>query len=52
MAVTPICYDWHMGNLAEDTRWMDATDQAALIRSGQVSALELVEAAMSRIENF
>jgi amidase len=52
MAVTPICYDWHMGNLAEDTRWMDATDQAALIRSGQVSALELVEAAMGRIETF
>ena len=39
-----------MSTLADDTRWMDATDQAALVRSGQVSASELLEAAIERIE--
>jgi amidase len=37
-------------SLADDTRWLDATDQAALVRSGQVSAAELLEAAIERIE--
>ena len=37
-------------SLADDTRWMDATDQAELVRSGQVSAAELAEAAITRIE--
>jgi amidase len=36
--------------LADETRWMDATDQAMLVRSGQVSPAELVEAAIERIE--
>lgn len=52
VTVTPVCYDCRMGNLADDTRWMDATDQAELIRSGQVSAPELVEAAISRVEQL
>ncbi len=36
--------------IAEETRWLDATDQAALVRTGQVSASELVGAAIERIE--
>ncbi len=39
-----------MSRIADDTRWLDATDQAALVRSGQVSASELLEAAIERIE--
>ena len=39
-----------MGSLATETRWMDATDQAALVRRGDVSATELLEAAIERIE--
>ena len=31
---------------------LDATDQAALVRKGEVSALELVEAAIERIERL
>lgn len=30
--------------------WLDAVDQAALVRDGEVSALELVDAAIGRIE--
>ena len=41
-----------MGSLAEQTRWMDAIDQAALVRSGEVSAAELTEAAIERIETI
>ncbi|MDJ0769998.1 MAG: amidase [Ilumatobacter sp.] len=37
-------------SLADDTRWMDATDQAALVAGGQASVAELVEAAIERIE--
>ena len=39
-----------MGSLAADTRWMDAVDQAALVRRGDVSPTELVDAAIERIE--
>lgn len=39
-----------MGTWADDTRWMDATEQAALVRDGQCSPGELVEAAIERIE--
>lgn len=39
-----------MKPLAEQTRWMDATEQAELVRSGQVSGTEMVEAAIERIE--
>lgn len=39
-----------MSSLADDTRWLDATDQALLVRSGEVSPGELLEAAIERIE--
>ena len=35
-----------------DTRWLDATQQAELIRTGEVSPKELVEAAIARIEEL
>ena len=41
-----------MSSLADDTRWLDATDQAHLVRSGEVTALELVDAAIERIETL
>ena len=34
----------------DDVLWMDATAQAALVRSGQISPAELAAAALSRIE--
>ncbi|MEY2553335.1 MAG: amidase [Ilumatobacteraceae bacterium] len=40
-----------MGSVAEDTRWMDAVDQAALVRRGDVSPTELLEATIERIES-
>ncbi|WP_186241602.1 amidase [Mycobacterium simulans] len=39
-----------MSELAEQTRWMDATDQARLVATGEVTASELLEAAIERIE--
>ena len=33
-----------------ETRWLDATDQAALVRRGDVTPSELLEAAIERIE--
>jgi amidase len=39
-----------MGELAARTRWVDATGQAELVRSGQVTAAELLDAAVERIE--
>ena len=39
-----------LGGLAEETRWMDATDQAALVAGGEVTPGELLEAAIERIE--
>ena len=41
-----------MSALADQTRWMDATDQAALVASGEVSPSELLEAAIERIERL
>jgi amidase len=41
-----------MSTLADETRWMDAVDQAALIAKGEVTALELLDAAIERIERF
>ena len=38
--------------ISQSTRWLDATDQAALVAAGEVSAAELVEAAIERIEAF
>lgn len=39
-----------MGGLADETRWIDATGQAEMVAAGEVSALELTEAAIERIE--
>ena len=41
-----------MGNIAEETRWLDATAQAALVRNKEVTASELAEAAITRIEQL
>lgn len=41
-----------MDPLAEQTRWLDATAQAELVAGGDVSASELVEAAIHRIEEL
>ena len=38
--------------MSEDTTWMDATDQAALVRSGSASPAELVDEAIARIERL
>lgn len=38
--------------LADETRWMDATDQAALVRSGEVTPVELLDAAVERMERL
>jgi amidase len=38
--------------LADETRWMDATEQAALVRAGDVHPTELVTAAVERIEQM
>jgi amidase len=39
-----------MSGLADETRWIDATDQAALVAKGDVTPSELLEAAIERIE--
>jgi amidase len=36
-------------SLAEETRWLDATEQARLVRDGEVSAREMTESAIERI---
>ena len=41
-----------MSSFAEQTRWLDATGQAALVASGEAEPGELVEAAIERIERF
>lgn len=46
------CYTSSMGSIADDTRWLDATDQAALVARGDVSPAELVDAAIERIERL
>src|ERR1700685_4293611 len=38
--------------MSDDTTWLDATGQAELVRSGEVSPLELVAAAITRIEKL
>ena len=39
-----------LAGLAAETRWIDATAQAALVADGEVTAVELVDAAIERIE--
>ncbi len=41
-----------MTSLADDTRWLDATDQAALVRERHATPLELLDAAIERIESI
>ncbi len=41
-----------MTSLADDTRWLDATAQADLVSTGDVSPIELVEAAIERVERY
>lgn len=41
-----------MSALATDTRWLDATAQAELVSSGQVTPVELLDAAIERIEHL
>jgi len=38
--------------MSDDTTWLDATAQAALVRSGEVSPSELVDQAIARIEKL
>lgn len=39
-------------SLADETQWMDATDQAALVAKGEVTPAELLDAAVERIERL
>ncbi len=39
-----------MTSLSEETRWLDAVDQAALVAKGDVTPVELLEAAITRME--
>ncbi len=39
-------------SLADETQWMDATEQAALVAAGEVTPTELLEAALERIERI
>lgn len=41
-----------MTSIADDTQWLDATDQADLVARREVTPLELVEAAIDRIERL
>lgn len=41
-----------MSTLAEQTRWLDATDLAGLVAVGNVTPIELLEAAIERIERI
>ena len=41
-----------MADLADDTQWLDATAQAELVANGDVSSVELIEAAMTRIDRI
>ena len=41
-----------MGSLADDTQWLDATDQAALVRNGHATPLELLDASIERAERL
>lgn len=41
-----------MGSLADDTQWIDAVEQAALVRNGDVTPLELLDASIERAERL
>jgi amidase len=41
-----------MTSIADDTQWLDATAQAELVEQGQIKPIELVDAAVERIERL
>src|SRR6188472_3472862 len=41
-----------MTAIADDTQWLDATAQAELVARGEVTPIELVDAAIERIERL
>ena len=41
-----------MASIATDTQWLDATDQAKLVRDGSVTPLELLNAALERADKL
>ena len=41
-----------MNSFADETQWMDATEQAALVARGNATPLELLDAAINRIERL
>jgi amidase len=41
-----------MSSLAKDTQWLDAVDQAELVRSGKVTPVELLDAAIERAKQL
>ena len=41
-----------MSSLAQDTQWVDAIDQGELVRSGKVTPVELLDAAIERAEQL
>ncbi len=41
-----------MSSIADHTRWLDATAQSELVASGKVSPLEMVNAAIERVERY
>ena len=49
--VAPRATPGAMTSLADETRWMDAVDQAALVAKGEVTPIELLDAAIARIED-
>src|SRR5215213_3279393 len=51
-AVPPGVEPPNMTDLARQTRWLDAVAHAALIENGEVTPLELVDAAIERIEQL
>ena len=49
-ATAAAAWPWPAWAVADEYVTLDATAQAALVRSGRVSSLELVDAAIARIE--
>ena len=40
----------NMTSIADETQWMDATEQAQLVRDGAVTPLELLNATLERAD--
>ena len=41
-----------MTSIADETQWLDATDQAQLVRDGSVTPLELLNATLERADKL